>query len=235
MPWPAWTRPLVVLPLFGHEGADRERRVRSEQLAGQRIHRLTVGAGARIRAVDAAGDVEHRRRRTGPLVDEEIRRLAERVVLRRLMHQPHAVIERELPVHFPVVLHVALDVVVDVFALDALRALRVGAEAADRGVREAERRVARIGPDGVLLEVQRRSAGRAALHLLLVAVLLVEAGLDACAGPRLSSGWPTCRWSTRRSGWESRCWAARWRRGCPRRRSAAAARACRPTSAIRCD
>ena len=159
MPWPAWTRPLVVVAAVRHHGADRERRIRSEQLAGQRVHRLAVGAGAGIDAVRAAGDVEHRRRRRVPLVDEEIRGLAARVVLRRLMHQPHAVVERELSVHLPVVLHVAFDVVVDVFAFDALRALRIGTEAAGGGVRETERRVARVGPDGVLLEVQRRSAG----------------------------------------------------------------------------
>ena len=80
--------------------------------------------------------------------------------------------------HLPVVLHVAFDVVVDVLTLDAFRALRIRAEAADRRIREAERGVARVRADRVLLEVQARAASRASLHLLLVAVLAVEPGLD---------------------------------------------------------
>ena len=39
-------------------------------------------------------------------------------VLRLLVHEAHAVVERELAVHFPVVLDVALGVVVQVSALD---------------------------------------------------------------------------------------------------------------------
>ena len=93
---------------------------------------------ARVDAVGAAGDVEHRRRAARVLVRQEVRRLPGRLVLRLLVHEPHAVVERQPAGHLPVVLDVGLVVVVDVLPFDVLRRLVVGAEDAERGVGEAE-------------------------------------------------------------------------------------------------
>ena len=134
MPCPDRNKPLVTLPEFGHDRPDRQERVRAEGLPGHRIHRLAVGARARIRTVGTPGHVQQRRRRRRPFVRQEVGGLAELVVLRLLVHEPHAVVERQPAVHLPVVLDVALGVVVDEDALDVLGRLVVGAEDAERGV-----------------------------------------------------------------------------------------------------
>ena len=92
------------------------------------------------------------------------------------MHEAHAVVERGPAVHLPVVLNVALGVVVEVFALDVARQLVVGREAAEHRVREPELRVDRVA--GVVREVERPERRRAVLVLRLVAVIVVEPGLQ---------------------------------------------------------
>ena len=112
MPWPDWNNPFVRLPVFGTSVpiASVEFGPRNWPVRG--IHRLTVGARARIHAVGAAGDVENRRVGLRPLVRQEVAALQQAVVLRLRVHEAHAVVEGQLVVHLPVVLHVALDVVV---------------------------------------------------------------------------------------------------------------------------
>ena len=91
-----------------------------------RVHRVEGVARAGGGAVAAA-----RRRRAParwrciPLIGEEVRHLLELVVLRLLVREPHAVVERQAAVHLPVVLEVELRVVVDHVAFDELRRLLV--------------------------------------------------------------------------------------------------------------
>ena len=135
----------------------------------------------------AAGHVQQRRRGRRPLVRQEVRRLSELVVLRLLVHEPQAVVEREPLAHLPVVLDVELGVVVDRAGLDVLLRLLERAERADRRVGVAERRVERVRADRILLEAD--VAERVVARLLrLVAVGVVEAGLERVAAPRPSSG-----------------------------------------------
>ena len=167
------------VPRVGDQRPDRERRVRPEQLSGEGIQRLAVGARARLRS--AAGDVQHRSLARVPLLGKEVRGLSEHVVLRLLMNQADAVVERQLVVHLPVVLDVAFSVVVDELPLDIPRELVVRREHPERGVGEAEARVERVA--GVVREVHR---ARPALALLrLVAVRVVEAGLDRVPADQL--------------------------------------------------
>ncbi len=79
-----------------------------------------------------------------PLIEEEVGRLFIRVVLRLLMDEAHAVIERKAVAHLPVVLDEPLDVLVLVRALNELRLLLVLRERADRRVRVAKARVERV-------------------------------------------------------------------------------------------
>jgi hypothetical protein len=95
------------------------------------------------------------------------------------MHEPQTVVERESAVDLPVVLHVPLEVVVDVRALDVARQLVVRAENAEHGIGESELRI--DGIRSVVLEIDRAERRRAVLVLLLVTVVAVEAGLDRVA------------------------------------------------------
>ena len=185
MPWPARNRPLVRLPVFGTIAPIDavEFGPRNWPVSGFIAWRLVPRA--RVDAVGAARDVEHRRRAARVLLGQEVRRLAGRLVLRLLVHEPHAVVERQPVVHLPVVLDVGLVVVVDVLALDELRRLVVGAEDPERGVGEPEPGVERVV--GVVAEVER--AERVALVLRACAArLLVVAGLDRVAARAPWSG-----------------------------------------------
>ena len=158
MPSPACRMPLQRLPDARDRRADgrlRVRRARRRQdLPGQRVHRVQGVARAGGRAVAAARHVEHRRRRRRPLVREEVRHLQELVVLRLLVREAHAVVERQPAVHLPVVLDVELGVVVDHAAFDrASSCCRYCVKTPDRGVGVAEAGVERVV--GVVAEVDR--------------------------------------------------------------------------------
>ena len=94
-----------LVPGVGHQRADRQDRIRAEELTRQRVLGLPVRTGARIGVVHATGDIQRRRLRLNPLVGQEVSALQERIVLRLGVHEPHAVVERQLVVHLPVVLH----------------------------------------------------------------------------------------------------------------------------------
>ena len=114
------------------------------------IHGDAIGRGTRAGADGAAGHGTAAARRRRSTVDEEVRRLEERVVLRLLVCEAQAVVERHPVVHLPVVLQEPLDVLVAKFALDELRLLRVAREHAERGVGVAEAGVERVV--GVVVE-----------------------------------------------------------------------------------
>ena len=121
----------------GHELADGQRGVRTEQLPGDRIPRLTVGAGTGA-GPDAPGHVERGRGARRPPLGEEVRRLQVLVVLRPLIHEAQAVVERQLRAHLPVVLHVPVDLIVEEAAFHELRLLLVAGEHAEHRVGEPE-------------------------------------------------------------------------------------------------
>ena len=100
--------------------------------------------------------------------------MSELVILRLLVDQAQAVVERELAIDLPVVLDVALGVAIDEAAFDIVRELVVGAEHAHRGVRESKAAVERVA--GVVGEGQR--AGPPLALLRLEAVRVIEAALD---------------------------------------------------------
>ena len=193
MPWPAWNRPLVVLPVFGTSvpiatvvfgpsnwpvsGFSAWRFVPVHGLTPLRSRRRTAPAPCRRR----------------PLVGEEVRRLAELVVLRLLVHEAHAVVERQLAGHLPVVLHVAFGVVVDVLPFDVPASLVVGAETR-RARRWRSRSRCRAGCWCRCAKLMR--ADGAALALLrLVAVRVVEAGLERVPAADLGQADRRRRWS----------------------------------------
>ena len=60
------------------------------------------------------------------------------------MDEPHAVVERQVPRHLPVVLHEGFVIDVHEVAFSPSRGLLIRREHAQRRVREAERRVERI-------------------------------------------------------------------------------------------
>ncbi len=118
----------------------------------------------------------------------ECRDLVELVVLRRLVDETEAVIQRQFAVHLPVVLQVPLDVVVEEAALDERRLLAVGRKGADGRIRPGERRIERIVR--VVSEVQRALERRGAVAagaeiLRLVAVVDVETELERVRVPNL--------------------------------------------------
>ena len=93
MPLPAWTMPFSSVPVFGtivpiatDEPAPSDAPVR-----GSTATRGQPGAGA----ARASRHVELRRLARRPLVGEEVRRLLLHVVLRSVMREPHAEVERQ--------------------------------------------------------------------------------------------------------------------------------------------
>ena len=125
MPSPAWRMPLVGLPVPG-TGVP----IAAGVLAAPGAVRICPVRGSiALRALPEQatapllqpGDVEQRRAGRRPLVREEVRHLLELVVLRLLVREAHAVVERQPAVHLPVVLHVELGVVVEHAAFDELR------------------------------------------------------------------------------------------------------------------
>ena len=124
MPLPACTMPLAKSPVpritvpMRTGGADGRgaRRCADPRPAGCcRVQGFTLPT--------QPGCIEHRRGAALPLVGEEVRDLLQVVHVRPVVREPHAVVERQLPAHLPVVLEVPLDVVVVEVALDELRAL----------------------------------------------------------------------------------------------------------------
>ena len=169
-----------------HSLPDREARTWTERHARERIHRLTGARGARVDVVRAHGDVQARLVGRVPPIQEEVRRLLSRVIGRLHPDEPHAVVERQPRVHAPVVLHVPLEIVVDVGALDILRLLLVGAEDPQRRVREAEAGVERVVR--VIGEVEHahvRHPARRTEPLSLVRVVPIAAGLERVASDDL--------------------------------------------------
>ena len=174
-------------------------------------------------------------------LQEEVRGLAVGVVLGHLVREPQAVIERQVAVHLPVVLHVGLDLVVDELAFHERGLLRVRGEHAERRVGEAEpgiERVVRVvGEAQIALERQRVALVQV---LLLQAVIAVEADLRRVRAEDLRQA---DRDVLRRVGVEERRVregsAAACRCGCPTGTSAPAGRG-RPeknggaTSSITC-
>ena len=188
MPSPARTMPLAGLPVPGHDLPDQGRGARAHERAGQRVHRLTRRL-ARKHAARASRLVLRRRRGAIVALEEEVRGLAVGVVLRHLVREPQAVVERQLAVHLPVVLHVGLELVVDELPFDERGLLRVRGEHAERRVGEAEPGIERVvgvvGEAQVALERQRVALVQV---LLLQAVVAVEADLRRCASRGSSSG-----------------------------------------------
>ena len=109
-----------------------------------------------------------------PLLGQERRVVEVAVVLGLLVHQAHAVVERQARRHLPVVLRVPLVVVRDVHALGPPRRLAVGVEHADRRVGERIAGVDRVV--GVVLEADlpQEVAGAAALVAVEVVVPELE-------------------------------------------------------------
>ena len=167
----------AVQPVAGvrHERADGQRAVRAQEISIERVHRLTGGARAGRGAVRAARDIQHRRLGLLPLLREEVRRIAVPVVLRHLVHEPHAVVEGQVRLRLPVVLDVHLVVDRQIAAFRPARLLAVGLERPDGRVGERERRVERVV--GFVVGERNRAVERAfttALH----AVVVVVADLD---------------------------------------------------------
>ena len=169
--------PLVGLPVPGTICPIRAAVPASHQRAGQRVHRLARRL-AREHAARTSRLVLRRRGRAIVAIEEEVRGLAVGVVLRNLVREPQAVVERQVAVHLPVVLHVRLDLVVDELSFHERRLLRIRGEHAERRVGEAEpgvERVVRIvGEAQIALERQRVALVQV---LLLQAVIAVEADL----------------------------------------------------------
>ena len=93
------------------------------------------------------------------------------------MREAHAVIERQLVVHAPVVLDVAFDLVVDELAFHERRLLRVGRVDADGRIREAEPRV-----EGIVRVVIEAELSLERQRVALVQVLLLPAVVAVDAG-----------------------------------------------------
>ena len=110
---PATKIPLVELPVFGTIApmATVEPGPRNCPVTG--FMRLTVGAGARVDAVRTARHVEQRRRAGAHSSGRKLDACPLVVVLRLLVHEPHAVVQRQPVGHLPVVLDVGLVVGVD--------------------------------------------------------------------------------------------------------------------------
>ena len=162
-----------------HRLADQAVGAGAEKRAGPRILRLPVGAAAR-RGAGTGRLVEPRRVGGTPAIGEEVGGLAEAIGLRRLMHEAHAVVDRQPIGRAPAVLQVALDVVVDELAFDETRLLAVGREDADRGVGERKPGVERVA--GVVAEVDRALEVERGVEILrLDAVIQVEPGLGRVA------------------------------------------------------
>ena len=182
MPCPAWKDAVQQIPGARHDGADGDRGIRAQRCAGQRIDRL-AGARRTGRLGRAARHVEHRGLGRRPPVRQEIRGLQKRVVLRLLMREPQAVVERQPIVHFPVVLHVPFDVVIEVVPLHITRLLGVGREDPQRRVRKPEARVERVVR--VLAEIHTPGDRKRLAVLRLVAVIQVEPGFQRVASRQL--------------------------------------------------
>jgi hypothetical protein len=103
----------------GHERADRNCCIGSQQRTGAWVLRLAVGSAARRRR-GATWLVEERRTGQGPFVGEEVHALPQIVVLRRLMDKAHADVQREAGIDPPVILDEKLHVVEHVVAFNVL-------------------------------------------------------------------------------------------------------------------
>ena len=167
--------PVLAVADVRHHAADSSVAARPEHLSGDRIERALVVARARRHGARRAdGPIEHGRVGRIELGRQELCGKAVVIVLRRHVDHTQAVVERQPRVHLPVVLQEELEIAVEVLALDVAARLLVLIEDAKRGVREAERRVERVGRR--LAEVHRTAIVRTRI-LRLVGVFVEHAGL----------------------------------------------------------
>jgi hypothetical protein len=126
MPSPALKIPFIPFPLFGTSCP--QHRSRALKLSVHRIQRLTAGGRTgrpRRLSHGTSGQIQRRRLRQHELVGQEIGGLPEAVVLRLLADEPDPGVNRQFPIHLPVVLDIGLGVVRDVAALHEPRELRL--------------------------------------------------------------------------------------------------------------
>ncbi len=93
------------------------------------------------------------------------------------MYETHAVVEREVVTHLPVVLNVSFGVVVDRRGFDVLLRLSVGTEASNRRIRVPERRIELVRAGRVVLEIDD-AKGVVVDLFRFVAVRVVETRLE---------------------------------------------------------
>ena len=179
-----------------NRGPDQHLRVRAprrDDLPGDRILCIAGVARTHRRAVAAPRGVEHLRVCRVICVGaasnrEEVRLLVELIGLRRHMCEPHPVIQGQVFGHFPVVLDVTLDVVIEEAAFDVRRLLQVLIEDPQDRVRETEPAVegveAVIAEAHVALPVQVRDTAGARV-LRLPTVVEVEPAFDGVLPPDL--------------------------------------------------
>ena len=137
-------------------------------------------ARTRRRAIAAPCYVEHLRGCSRKFFGEEVRLLIELIVLGLLMYEPHPIIQGQVVAHFPVVLDVKFQLIVEHAAFDVFRSLTVRIEDSQSRVGETEPAVE--GVIRVIAEIHVTREGRVEAGVLrLITVVEVGPGLEGVA------------------------------------------------------